>query len=221
VRVNLKALITDANVVKRWQAGNARRCLQAPGRLPQDRPRRERHAGRGHWAAQRVGEVRGPNLEGQHPGEDHGHYNGDFNTIKNNLNQCIDAVNHLVADAVMLVQGAVDGKLATRADASKHNGDYRKVVQGVNDTLDAVIGPLNVTAKYVDSISKGEIPAKITDNYNGDFNTIKNNLNQCIEAVNMLVADAVMLAKAAVEGKLTTRADATKHRATSARSCKA
>jgi methyl-accepting chemotaxis protein len=138
-------------------------------------------------------------------------YNGDFNTIKNNLNQCVDAVNMLVADAVMLSKAAVDGKLATRADASKHKGDYRKVVQGVNETLDAVIGPLNVTAKYVDSISKGEIPAKITDNYNGDFNTIKNNLNQCIEAVNILVSDALMLAQAAVEGKLTTRADATKH----------
>jgi hypothetical protein len=41
---------------------------------------------------------------------------------------------------------------------------------GVNDTLDAVIGPLNVAASYVDRISKGDLPPKITDNYNGDFN---------------------------------------------------
>ena len=97
-------------------------------------------------------------------------YNGDFNTIKNNLNTCIDAVNALVADAKMLAKAAVEGKLATRADATKHQGDYRKIVQGVNDTLDAVIGPLNVAANYVDRISKGDIPAKITDTYNGDFN---------------------------------------------------
>ncbi len=138
-------------------------------------------------------------------------YNGDFNVIKMNLNQAIDAVNNLVADAGMLSKAAVEGKLATRADASKHQGDYRKIVQGVNDTLDAVIGPLNVAAKYVDEISKGAIPAKITDNYNGDFNVIKNNLNQAIDAVNNLVADAGMLSKAAVEGKLATRADASKH----------
>ncbi|MGK4422283.1 hypothetical protein ACSLVQ_28955, partial [Klebsiella pneumoniae] len=87
----------------------------------------------------------------------------------------------------------------------KHQGDFRKIVQGVNDTLDAVIGPLNVAAGYVDRISKGDIPTKITDNYNGDFNTIKNNLNTCIDAVNALVADAGVLAKAAVEGKLATR----------------
>jgi methyl-accepting chemotaxis protein len=138
-------------------------------------------------------------------------YNGDFNTLKNNLNTCIDAVNALVADASRLSQAAVEGKLETRADASQHQGDFRRVVEGVNATLDAVIGPLNVTANYVDKISKGEIPAKITDTYNGDFNTLKNHLNTCIDAVNALVADTKTLSVAAVAGKLGTRADASKH----------
>jgi len=138
-------------------------------------------------------------------------YNGDFNTIKNNLNRAIDAVNKMVADADVLAKAAVEGRLSTRADASKHEGDFRKIVQGVNDTLDAVIGPLNVAANYVDRISKGDIPPAITDSYNGDFNTIKNNLNTCISAVNMLVSDADMLSTAAVEGKLATRADTSKH----------
>ncbi|WP_318248640.1 MCP four helix bundle domain-containing protein [Geomonas subterranea] len=116
-------------------------------------------------------------------------YNGDFNEIKNNLNVCIDAVTALVADAAMLSQAAVDGKLATRADATRHQGDFRKIVSGVNDTLDAVIGPLNVAAEYVDRISKGDIPPRITDSYNGDFNEIKNNLNVCIETLDTLIAD--------------------------------
>jgi methyl-accepting chemotaxis protein len=138
-------------------------------------------------------------------------YNGDFNLIKNNLNLCIDTVNALVADALMLSKAAVEGKLATRADPGKHQGDYRKIVEGVNATLDAVIGPLNVAASYVDSIARGDIPRKITDSYNGDFNLIKNNLNLCIDSVNALVEDSLMLSKAAVEGKLATRADANKH----------
>jgi|GEM_PF-837839 len=117
-------------------------------------------------------------------------YNGDFNHIKHNLNTCIDAVKLLVADAGVLAQAAVDGKLATRADASKHQGDFRKVVAGVNDTLDAVIGPLNVAADYVAKISIGDIPPAITDTYNGDFNTLKNNLNACIDATNQQAAAA-------------------------------
>ena len=138
-------------------------------------------------------------------------YNGDFNTIKNNLNNCIDAISSMAAEAAALEKAAIEGQLATRAEASQYQGDYRKIVQGVNNTLDAVIGPLNVAAEYVDNISKGAIPAKITDTYNGDFNVIKNNLNTCIDAVNALVADANMLATAAVEGRLQTRADASKH----------
>ncbi|CAG0930905.1 partial Methyl-accepting chemotaxis protein McpS, partial [Planctomycetaceae bacterium] len=127
------------------------------------------------------------------------------------LRQAVVALRGLVTEAGMLSKAAVDGKLATRGNAEKFQGGYREIVQGVNDTLDAVIGPLNVAAEYVDRISKGDIPAKISDTYNGDFNEIKNNLNQAIGAVNALVADAVMLSQAAVEGKLATRADASKH----------
>ena len=138
-------------------------------------------------------------------------YQGDYSLIINNLNTCIDAVNALVADANLLSKAAVDGQLSTRADASKHQGDFRKIVEGVNATLDSVIGPLNVAANYVDRISKGDVPERISEHYNGDFNEIKNNLNTCIDAVNNLVADTNLLAEAAGEGRITVRADADKH----------
>ncbi|MCD8515018.1 MAG: methyl-accepting chemotaxis protein [Burkholderiaceae bacterium] len=166
------------------------------------------------------------------------------------LSRAVDAVRNMSNEASRLAQAAVDGKLSTRADADKYQGEYRKIVAGVNDTLDAVIGPLNVAANYVARISVGDIPPVITDTYNGDFNTIKNNLNVCIEAtnqqaaaakgisqgdltavvkirsendvmakalvdvikaVNALVIDANLLSKAAVDGELHVRAEASKH----------
>jgi PAS domain S-box-containing protein len=108
------------------------------------------------------------------------------------------ALNTMLADAAMLTKAAVEGRLSTRADASKHKGDYRKVVEGVNATLDAVIGPLNVAAQYVDEISKGVIPAKITDTYHGDFNAIKNNLNACIDGLGALQEATSVTQKMAV-----------------------
>jgi methyl-accepting chemotaxis protein len=134
-------------------------------------------------------------------------YHGDFNVLKNNLNTCIDAVNALVADAKLLSKAAVDGKLATRADASKHHGDFRMIVQGVNDTLDAVIGPLNVAAGYVDRIAKGDTPPKITDSYNGDFNAIKNNLNACIDAIHQQAGAAQGIANGDLSVLINIRSD--------------
>jgi len=137
-------------------------------------------------------------------------YNGDFNEIKNNLNLCIDSVNGLISEAGMLTKAAKEGQLDIRGDASKFSGDYAGIVQGVNDTLDAVIGPLNVAAEYIDRIGKGDIPERITDDYNGDFNEIKNNLNLCIDSVNGLISEAGMLTKAAKEGQLDIRGDVSK-----------
>ena len=121
------------------------------------------------------------------------------------------SVQLLINDAKMLVKAAVDGHLSTRADAGRHQGDFREIIHGVNEVLDAVVGPLNVAAQYVNDIAKGNIPAKITTTYNGDFNAIRENLNTCIDAINALVADASMLSQAAVEGKLDTRAEIAKH----------
>ena len=119
--------------------------------------------------------------------------------------------NGVFEEIARLVEAAKAGKLNTRANVDQFDGPNRMMLEGVNGMLDAVIRPLNVAAEYVDRISKGDIPEKIKDEYKGDFNEIKNNLNQAIGAVNALVADAKMLAQAAVDGKLDTRADATKH----------
>ncbi len=83
-----------------------------------------------------------------------------------------------------LVDAAVGGKLATRADTQGIHPEFRPIAEGFNKVLDAVIGPLNVAAEYVDRISKGDVPPRIADSYNGDFNEIKNNLNLLVDAMN-------------------------------------
>ena len=85
-----------------------------------------------------------------------------------------------------LAKAGVEGKLASRADSSRHQGDFRKVVEGVNSTLDAVVGPLNVAADYVNQIAQGVIPKPITDRYNGDFDTLKNNLNRLSDRLRLI-----------------------------------
>lgn len=113
----------------------------------------------------------------------------------------------LISETKKITEATVAGKLQTRGNPELVSLEFRPVLEGVNDTLDAIIGPLNVSAEYMDRISKGDIPEKITDSYNGDFNEIKNNLNRCIDAINGLIVQSTGLAKAAVDGELDTTTD--------------
>ena len=56
-------------------------------------------------------------------------------------------INALVADTSLLAKAAADGRVGTRADGSRHQGDYRKIVESVNQTLEAVAEPLKITAQ--------------------------------------------------------------------------
>jgi methyl-accepting chemotaxis protein len=116
----------------------------------------------------------------------------------------------LISEIDKLTRNMTEGKLSARADAAMFKGDYAGIVQGINDTLTGVINPLNMAAEYVDRIASGNTPDKITDEYKGDFNTIKNNLNKCIDAIHILVDQTGIVIGAAREGKLDVRAEADK-----------
>ena len=105
--------------------------------------------------------------------------------LANSMRNVVETLRGLVAEARMLSRAAVDGKLATRGNVDKFIGGYREIVQGINDTLDAITGPLRVTAEYIERLSEGGVVPKITTSYNGDFNEIKNNLNYFLDVRNM------------------------------------
>ncbi len=117
----------------------------------------------------------------------------------------------LIKQITNLASDTVNGNLTNRMKSEEINFEFREIAVRLNNTLDAVINPLNMAANYIDRISKGDIPEKITETYNGDFNKLKDNLNQCIEAVTLLVDDAEMLSNTAVKGDLTKRSEVSKH----------
>jgi methyl-accepting chemotaxis protein len=110
-----------------------------------------------------------------------------------------NVLNTLIKEAKRLSQAAIDGQLNVRGDPDLVSLEFRPILEGINATLDAMVTPLKVAAN--------DIPQAITDKYNGDFNEIKNNLNQCIDAINGLIGEAKNLSRAAADGELAVRAD--------------
>ncbi len=84
------------------------------------------------------------------------------------------------------------------------------VVTCLNGLIDVFVGTINGAIEYVENIGSGNIPERITEEYNGDFNKIKEGLNGCIDSVNGLVDEVTTLVQATVEGRFEVRADASK-----------
>ncbi len=104
----------------------------------------------------------------------------NFAKINETLDKTVDAVQILVADADKLANAAVNGELSVRADADRHKGDYRKVVEGMNGTFDAVAGPLNAAAATLEAMSQKDFTKSITGEYAGDFEKLKDNVNTVV-----------------------------------------
>jgi methyl-accepting chemotaxis protein len=121
-------------------------------------------------------------------------YKGDHEKMKLAVNRVAEVMQVLEKMLLRLTRAAQEGQLSERGQPDQLQGAYADIIRGVNGLLDAVIGPLNFSAGYVDRISKGDMPPLITDNYNGDFNKIKNNLNVLIAAMNEITAGAEQVA---------------------------
>ena len=78
--------------------------------------------------------------------------NGDLNVniepksekdiLSNSMLLVADTFSDLVKETEMLTNSAIEGELSTRGDTEKFSGVYKEVIEGVNNTLDAVLEPV-------------------------------------------------------------------------------
>ncbi|MDR3669650.1 MAG: methyl-accepting chemotaxis protein [Holophaga sp.] len=117
----------------------------------------------------------------------------------------MEALKRLIDETAMLSQAAVDGKLATRADATRHQGEFSKIVQGINGTLDLVMGPINEVRQVMAAVEKGDLGSRIIPEYRGDFQALRTAVNNTVSGLNVTVETMVRVLEAAARGDLTDR----------------
>lgn len=104
-------------------------------------------------------------------------FNDETALLMNAMDNMSKNIKSMADDASMLVDAAVNGRLKTRAKADKHNGTYRVIVEGVNETLDAVINPVNEAMEVMDRLANKDMTARVKGHYKGDLDLFKTNIN--------------------------------------------
>jgi len=77
----------------------------------------------------------------------------EADVVNKSMHRIKESLQNLIADADMLATAARSGRVGARADASKHQGDYGRVIQGVNQILEAVVEPLRAAAENASSLA--------------------------------------------------------------------
>jgi methyl-accepting chemotaxis protein len=107
----------------------------------------------------------------------------DKDTLAIAFNKEADTIKSLLAEADLLIKSNEEGNLQIRGDASKFDGEWGKLILGINSILDYIVAPLNESSEILQEMADGDFTVKVKGNYKGDHQTIKNNINTVSESL--------------------------------------
>ncbi len=128
---------------------------------------------------------------------------GEFDEIRANLNATSHTIHALLGETDEIIQAAAAGKLDKRADAQHFQGDWKKLVTGLNQVLESIISPLNEAARVLIEMEKGNLTKKVSGEYHGQLKDFKDTLNNTMTRLSAVMKEvretAVALASTSVE----------------------
>ena len=122
--------------------------------------------------------------------------------LNKNLNEMINNLKSLITDINLLSEAAIKGQLSVRADISRHQGEFKRIMMGINETLDAVIDPVQEASLTLQQISQGNLQVSVQGNYQGDHAAIKNALNSTIGLLQEYIGEISYTLTKMAEGNL-------------------
>lgn len=105
----------------------------------------------------------------------------DRDVLGISMNKVTSALRNLMAETTRLAQAARDGDLDARGDVSKYEGGYKDIIQGVNDTVDAITNPLKEAVEVLSRVANRDMTARVTGDYKGDHGRMKEAINTAVE----------------------------------------
>lgn len=91
-----------------------------------------------------------------------------------------------------LIGAALEGRLDTRGNPDKYEGDVREFVIAVNQMLDALVSPVQEASHVLETVSKNDLTMRVNGDYRGDHAVIKEAVNTALEKLNRALAQVAI-----------------------------
>lgn len=104
-----------------------------------------------------------------------------------------------------LVGAITAGRLDERGETSGLSDDDARLVEAINGMLDTLVAPLRLAAGAIDEIAHGRIPPFVIDDFTGEHDTLKRNLNTLLATLYGLDRETRYLIRNIDAGRLQAR----------------
>jgi methyl-accepting chemotaxis protein len=104
---------------------------------------------------------------------------------------CIAKELEITRELERLAQAASDGQLSIRAQAEAFEGNYRRIVEGINQMVEAFVRPVDEAASVLDRVAAHDLTIRMEGEYQGDFARIKDSLNTALQNLEAALAQVM------------------------------
>ncbi|MBK6914717.1 MAG: hypothetical protein IPH11_14095 [Ignavibacteriales bacterium] len=118
--------------------------------------------------------------------------------LSESFEKMLDNLQKLVLEINQLTDESIKGNSSARGSTETLQGGYKKIIEGMNGTLDAVYDPINEAVRALEKIAAGDLTVEITKNYQGDHQRIKNSINHASESLSKTLKEVSKVVSAAV-----------------------
>ena len=108
------------------------------------------------------------------PRSEHDALSQSFARLQHNLRGVVEETGQLVA-------AAREGELDRRGEPERFHGGYRDLIRGLNQTLDAIVAPLQEATEVLERLAARDLTRHMVGEYPGDYGRISAAVNRAVD----------------------------------------
>jgi methyl-accepting chemotaxis protein len=109
--------------------------------------------------------------------------------LAKSINNISNILTNVKKETDILTTAAAKGELDVRSDVTKFQGGFKEIIEGFNNTIAAIVAPIDATEKIMEEMSKGDLTVKLEGNYEGKYQRLQSYVNNLSATLNTLISD--------------------------------
>jgi len=113
----------------------------------------------------------------------------DKDILAKSLNNISGILKDVKKETGILTIAAIKGNLDVRGNTKKFEGGFREIIEGFNNTIAAIVTPINETEKVLEELASGNLTVTLEGNFEGKYEKLQSYVNNMSRTLNKLISD--------------------------------